>query len=44
MPIYNAPTRDARFIINDVIKLSDYSHLPGFENATRDIVDAVIDG
>ncbi|MEZ5744388.1 MAG: acyl-CoA dehydrogenase C-terminal domain-containing protein [Sphingomonadaceae bacterium] len=43
MPTYKAPTRDARFIINEVIKLSDYAHLEGFEAATPDIVDAVLE-
>jgi len=42
MPIYQAPTRDTLFIIKEVIRLSDYSNLPGFEAATPDIVDTVI--
>ena len=43
MPIYTAPTRDARFIVNDVLRLGDYAHLPGFENSAPDIVDAVVE-
>jgi alkylation response protein AidB-like acyl-CoA dehydrogenase len=43
MPIYKAPTRDARFIVNDVFKLEGYANLPGFENVTLDLVDAVIE-
>ncbi|MEJ5975906.1 acyl-CoA dehydrogenase C-terminal domain-containing protein [Novosphingobium sp. PS1R-30] len=43
MSSYKAPTRDTRFIINDVLKLEGYGHLPGFANASPDIVDAVIE-
>ena len=43
MPSYKAPTRDARFIINEVIGLADYAHLEGFDSATPDIVDAVLE-
>jgi len=43
MPVYTAPTRDARFIVNEVIRLSDYAALPGFASASPDIIDAVIE-
>ncbi|QSB43977.1 acyl-CoA dehydrogenase C-terminal domain-containing protein [Tsuneonella flava] len=42
MPTYTAPTRDARFIVNEVLDLASYSSLPGFESATPDIIDTVI--
>lgn len=43
MPIYKAPTRDTRFIVNEVVRVADYTHLAGFENATQDMTDAVIE-
>lgn len=43
MPSYKAPTRDTRFIVNEVLKLESYGNLPGFAAATPDIVDAVIE-
>ena len=43
MPIYQAPTRDTRFVINEVLKLESYGNLPGFEAATPDLVDTVVE-
>ena len=43
MPVYQAPTRDTRFVINEVLKLESYGNLPGFERATPDVVDTVIE-
>ncbi len=42
MPTYTAPTRDARFIVNEVLDLASYNNLPGFESATPDMIDTVI--
>ncbi|MEM6493420.1 MAG: acyl-CoA dehydrogenase C-terminal domain-containing protein [Pseudomonadota bacterium] len=42
MPIYNAPTRDTRFVINEMLDLASYGNLPGFENATQDMIDTVV--
>ena len=42
MPIYTAPTKDARFIINDVLNLASYNNLDGFEQATDDMIEAVV--
>ena len=42
MPTYTAPTRDTRFVINEMLDLASYSDLPGFENATQDMTDTVV--
>ncbi len=42
MPTYTAPTRDARFIVNEMLDLASYNNLPGFESATPDMIDTVI--
>lgn len=42
MPTYTAPTRDARFIVNEVLDLASYNNLPGFEGATPDMIDTII--
>ena len=43
MPRYDAPIRDMRFILQEVLQIQNYSNLPGFEEVTPDLVNAILE-
>jgi alkylation response protein AidB-like acyl-CoA dehydrogenase len=42
MPSYQAPVADALFLLNDVLHWDRYNNLPGFSDASPDVVEAVL--
>jgi alkylation response protein AidB-like acyl-CoA dehydrogenase len=42
MPVYRAPVDEMSFLLSDVFHLDRYNNLPGFAEATPDVVEAVL--
>lgn len=42
MPQYKAPVRDTLFILNEVLGIGNFANMPGFENASADMVEAIL--
>jgi len=43
MPTYKAPVDDVLFLLNDVIGIERYNNIPGFADATPDLVKAILE-
>jgi acyl-CoA dehydrogenase len=42
VPIYKAPVDDMMFLLTDVFNIGRYNNLPGFADATPDLIEAVL--
>lgn len=42
MPSYKAPVEDVQFLLRDVFQMDRYGNLPGFADATPDLVEAIL--
>jgi acyl-CoA dehydrogenase len=41
MPVYKAPVEDTLFVLSDVLGIEKFNNLPGFADATSDMLDAI---
>ncbi len=42
MPTYTAPLKDQKFLLNEVLNLSRFSDLPGFDQIDEEMIDAIL--
>lgn len=43
MPIYTAPIDDLKFVLHDFLNIEKYSNLPGFDEASPDLIGAILE-
>ena len=43
MPVYNAPLENMKFVLHDVLGASKLSELPGYQDATPDLIDSILE-
>src|SRR4051794_35381663 len=42
MPVYKAPVEDVMFLLSDVFPIERHNNLPGFAEATPDMIEAIL--
>ena len=42
MPVYKAPVDEVLFLLNDVFQISRYNNLPGFADASPDLLEPIL--
>jgi alkylation response protein AidB-like acyl-CoA dehydrogenase len=42
MPVYTAPVREYRFLLQDVLRIDRYANLPGFAEAPLELIEQVL--
>ncbi|CAN5697333.1 acyl-CoA dehydrogenase C-terminal domain-containing protein [soil metagenome] len=43
MAVYKAPVKDIQFVLNEVLDVSSLAKLPGYEDATPDTIQAIVE-
>jgi alkylation response protein AidB-like acyl-CoA dehydrogenase len=43
MPVYQAPTQDIKFVLNEVLDTQIFEELEGYEDASSDLIEQIVD-